>query len=137
MKATLFNRRHPNRRFIGWLALLALLLLNVVPTVSCLRSTAWVVPDLGAWCGSHVAGNSPAHAGQPAPHRGSLDHCGYCGLIRHAPPLPDTGLGWTLLPLLPQRAPDLTSGSSLASYSRLAALPRGPPVRELVLPSLS
>lgn len=133
----LLKRRHPNRRFIGWLALLALLLLNVAPTVSRLRSTAWVVPDLGVWCGSHAAGNSAAHAGYPAPHRGSLDHCGYCGLVRHAPPLPDTGLAWVLLPLLPQQVPGLTGGSSLGSSSRLAALPRGPPVRELVPPYLS
>lgn len=137
MRATFLNRSHPNRRFIGWLALLALLLLNVVPTVSRLRSTAWVEPDLGAWCGSHVAGNSPAHAGHPAPHRGSLDHCGYCGLVRHAPPLPDTGLALALLPLLPQQAPDLAGGLSHALPSRLAALPRGPPVRELPPPYLS
>lgn len=92
------------RRWLGWMALVAVWLTVLAPTVS--RGIAWAsFPDLGAWCQPSPA---PMHAGMShggmahaamshatMVHRGMSDHdacdtdaaCGYCTLFAQQPAL--------------------------------------------------
>ncbi|WP_425601595.1 DUF2946 family protein [Dyella silvae] len=73
-------------------------------------------------CGPHRDHSLPS-----SPHSGSMEKCGYCGLLSHSPVMPGSGLS---LPMCSPSAdcPHLLHVHSGTEPFVLAAAPRGPPV---------
>ena len=126
-------RRFQRQRCIAWMAVVAILLLSIVPTVSQIASLHG--PHAG-----HTHQSMPAgHAGQTAqaPKNQALknaDHddecwrkCGYCDFLAHSPAL----VALAYLPSLsPAPAPipiDRERARPRYATPILAAQPRGPP----------
>jgi hypothetical protein len=123
-------RHFQNRRAPGWLAIFAMLLLALVPTVS-------RVVGLHAPAHHHevVQAGHDGHAGHhggPGGNAGDGDDCwskcGYCDFLAHAPvlgalvyPIALHGLHPSIPPPSPLRQPRL-------AIAFPAAQPRGPPV---------
>ncbi len=87
-------RRTP-RRFVAWLAIVALWLTIVAPVVSqTLASPLDALVSIG-WCGTHHDdGKQSPPAGYP------LEKCGYCGLLSGHSILPDAAPALAAGPLL-------------------------------------
>jgi hypothetical protein len=131
--------RHLNRRSpIAWLALVAILLVALAPTVSQVTMSL-----RQAGHGAHHAhvqaraSESDAHAGH-ASHAGDAHEaaredcwtaCGYCDLFSHVPALEFPGCGELVEPALPAHAIDLAHDVVAHATHRLSAQPRGPPLR--------
>lgn len=119
-------RRRPYRRFVAWLASVALGLLMLTPTVSRTLVSMSLVPamDMAADCSMHHAGG---HAG--APHRPvppSVDDCGYCTLLYHSPAL--TWVVAVLTPVVPAVLPAVSHTAPTAPTLRpLDVRSRAPP----------
>lgn len=97
-------RKRSRRRLVAWMAIAAMGLLMVLPTVSRSLEALSLVPPMGSMqgamdmpmapdCPAHQAGESHHHGTPAAP---STDACGYCSLMFHSP-----ALAWATLPLLP------------------------------------
>ncbi|MET0935062.1 MAG: DUF2946 family protein [Luteibacter sp.] len=112
------------------MALVAVWLTVLAPTVSRTAAAAFVFPDLGAWCegvaGSHHAGN--ADHGERHADRDDNAACGYCTLFAQNPSLG----GAFVVPHVPVVA-GRVEPRALPAAGRLAAAlrhtpARGPPV---------
>jgi hypothetical protein len=114
-----------HRRLTAWLALVALGLLLVAPTLSRTQAALAAVPDLGAWCTGH--GLDRTHGTPSTPeHPADEDACGYCVLLGHSPAL--TGSFVAFVHALEPAYPLVREARLAAPYLR--ALPlhsRGPP----------
>jgi len=134
-----FRRRTSAQRFVAWLALAAMALIAVVPTVS--RSLValslappmsmamdggMAMPGMAHDPASHAAGRR-GHAMPHAPVPPSTDACGYCVLMYHSPALAAVAL--VLLPLrLPALAPVRPAARRAPVPRRLDVRSRGPPL---------
>lgn len=126
------------RSSIAWLALFAILLVALAPTVS---QVAMSLQQAGH--GAHhahmqaTAAGSDAHAGHAA--HPSAGHevvpddcwaaCGYCDLFSHVPALELPGCGELVEPALPAHAIEFAFDVVAHATHRLSAQPRGPPLR--------
>jgi hypothetical protein len=110
------------------MALVAVWLTVLAPSVSRTVSAAFVFPDLGAWC-----------EGAPLEHHGAMDvhatdatgdgaACGYCTLFAQTPALGATFYIGHALPSPGHVPADLPVVRADAPVSILHAPPRGPPV---------
>lgn len=111
-------------RWIAWVAMMALWLTIVAPVISqtiTMDAESSMVMD----CGPHHDHSLPS-----SPHPGSMEKCGYCGLLSHSPGMPGSGLP---LPMYSPSAgrPQLLHAHSGTEPFVLAAAPRGPPVTSL------
>nr|WP_165583142.1 DUF2946 domain-containing protein [Dyella soli] len=120
-------RNKAQRGYVAWLAMAALWLLVVAPSISRALPPAWTGPDLGAWCTGHGLSEqhpSPSSPDAPGPH---ADPCGYCVLLGHSPLLAAAPVvapaALAMPPLRPAAVPAL-HGHALPL---LSANPRGPP----------
>jgi len=123
-------RHFQNRRALGWLAILAMLLLALVPTAS-------RVAGLHAPAHHHEASQTPhqGHAGHHGTPGGDVDDggdcwskCGYCDFLAHAPALGALAHPIVLHAVHPSiPAPPALRQPRLA-VAFPAAQPRGPPV---------
>lgn len=110
-------------RFVTWLAMLAMMLIVVMPVLS---RTMTASPALDGECPIHQL----AHATHPdSPHAPAdpTERCGYCHLLNHTPPLMSDAVVYQA-PVAPAvgMAPIQQIGEKPAS-PRLSADPRGPP----------
>jgi hypothetical protein len=119
--ATFRNSRQ--RKFVAWLALVAMWLTIGMPVLSqFLPNHSGSPMDLGAWCTGH--GLSDHHPGAPA---APVDKCGYCSLFCHSPLV--LGHADAVLPP-PRLSGPLFSAQTVPSGPLprlLSADPRGPP----------
>ncbi|MEO5810651.1 MAG: DUF2946 family protein [Rhodanobacter sp.] len=120
-------RKRAQRGFIAWLAIAALGLLLVAPTIS--RTLAALSPASASCvlCSAQVAGDThPAMHHDPATPF-ALDACAYCTLISHSPVL--TAALMSLLPVAPTSLPATTPVVRPAPMLRpFDVRPRGPPL---------
>lgn len=111
------------KRWLGWMAIVAVWLTVLAPTVS--RSLpAFAFPDLGAWCESAPA----AHHDTGGDHQDADAACGYCTLFAQAPALGGSFFVGHVLPLAGRSDATLPSLRAAPSVVRHHAPPRGPPV---------
>lgn len=99
-------RKRSCRRLVAWVAIAAMGLLMVLPTVSRSLEALSLVPAMDMSMSTHGGMNMskvpdcPAHQAGERHHRTpeapSTDACGYCSLMFHSP-----ALAWATLPLLP------------------------------------
>ena len=107
-----------------WMALVAVWLTVLAPTVSRTAAAAFALPDLGAWCepvGHHHEDGASAHTDEDAA-------CGYCTLFASTPTL-GGGAFVAGVPFI--AGPVKTAGPPLpraATASFFPTHPRGPPV---------
>lgn len=130
MSHTAFRQRRP----IAWLALIAILLVALAPTVS---QFAMSLRHGGHHAHEHTA-SMPAdeHAGhashtQPAndaPPEDCWSACGYCDLFSHVPALELPPCGELAAADLPAIAIDSDRRAPASVVHRRAAQPRGPPL---------
>ncbi|WP_199100508.1 DUF2946 family protein [Dyella sp. ASV21] len=120
------GRGRVQRSAVAWLALWALCLLLVAPSVSRLHMAAGMPSGMGAMCGDH--GHAPPSTDPH--HADALDACGYCVLIGHSPLLGGS-IVFTVaaLPGAPIKAFDDHQDASLAVARKQPA--RGPPAPAL------
>lgn len=121
------SRSNTRRRFVTWLAMAALWLLVVAPTVSQTLSSLSSWPDLGAWCTGHGLSDqhsSPSTPDHPGPH---TDKCGYCVLLGHSPLLGGGGLAISIVAPVPAARPTAGTVHRWYALPLLSAHPRGPP----------
>jgi hypothetical protein len=124
-------RHFQNRRATGWLAILAMLLLALVPTVS--RVVGLHAPA------HHHQVSQDGHAGHAAHHGGSgiddggdggdcWNTCGYCDFLAHAPAMGTLAHAIALQAVHPSipSPPPLRQPRLAIVFP--AAQPRGPPV---------
>jgi hypothetical protein len=119
-------RRGTSRRFVAWLAIAAMWLLVVAPTVSRVLP-AWMAPDLSAWCTGH--GFDDEHPSTPTDLVLHIDKCGYCTLLGHTPLAGGGTAVLVLATLLPDTAPVVRAYGIRHAQPLLSANPRGPPSR--------
>jgi len=111
-------------RWLGWMAIVAVWLTALAPTVS--RVTAWTFPDLGAWC---APADAPHHGTQGAGgHDDGGEACGYCTLFTHSPGL--AGVAYAgVVPRLATGVPvPAATHRAFVPRSFFHTQPRGPPV---------
>jgi hypothetical protein len=126
-------RRFQQQRFIAWMALAAILLLSIVPTVSQLVASAMPHADRG----QHGAGHAAVHIqhfGHPlASHHGKghdddcWTACGYCNFLAQTPALGTIGYVAAFAPTLAPAPIDRACEPSRQPNHPRAAQPRGPP----------
>ena len=122
------------QKSVAWLALVAILLLSIVPTISQVVAS----PASHAGHASHAAAtqdSNPHHHSEdpatPCPdgdrHRDDWHKCGYCDFLVHAPALDSVPYLAQFSAVLPPA--DLTGPSQqrVRLTHSLAAQPRGPP----------
>ena len=122
-------RQFRQQRFIAWMALVAILLLSIMPTASQLVASALPHADHAA----RVALRAE-HFGHPLASRDGKGHgddcwraCGYCDFLAHTPAL---GTIAYVAAFAPTHAPAplaRTFEPSRQSNHHRAAQPRGPP----------
>lgn len=110
------------------MALVAVWLTVLAPSVSRTVSAAFVFPDLGAWCEAIPSDHHGAATGHDADAPGDGAACGYCTLFAQMPALGTAFFVGHILPL----PGDVPAGlPALRAHVRVAILhapPRGPPV---------
>ncbi|WP_175472924.1 DUF2946 family protein [Luteibacter sp. 329MFSha] len=136
------RRSAVSKRWLGWMALVAVWLTALVPTVS--RTVEWLAfPDLGPWCESRTTAHGGmshegmdhapmGHMATPSSHGGheACDPdaaCGYCTLFAQQPAMAGTVfIGHPLLAILhmPAPLPAIRAGPAIHT---IHAPPRGPP----------
>ena len=106
------------------MAIIAVWLTALAPTVSRALPSPFLFPDLGAWCEA-----------SPADHHGMALHdedagaaCGYCTLFAQSPLLGGSFFIGHVLPQPGYVPATLPVARSAAPVARLHAPPRGPPV---------
>lgn len=120
-------RKRTQRGFIAWLAIAALGLLLVAPTISrtlaALSPAAVVAVDGAAQDAGHD--HTPTHHDPVVPS--GLDACAYCVLMSHSPVL--TAALMPLLSIAPAALPATRFVTRAAPLARpLDVRPRGPPL---------
>ena len=115
---------------VAWLALVAMLALAVLPTVSRALSfggmNGWT--ENAAHAGMHGAGHDHGqHAGAQAQHAGHLEHCPLCALSFAAVTLPPAPSAAPALTLLRFEPPPLFLRAPRTLFAWRSAQPRGPP----------
>jgi hypothetical protein len=115
-------------QFVAWLAMLAMLLIVVMPTTTQLMPMAHAMPGMDASCPHHLVADSE-HRRSPHAPADPMEWCGYCFLLHHAPLL-GTGEVVYVVAAAPA-ANDPVSAVVLGSpyLLRLSADPRGPPAQ--------
>jgi hypothetical protein len=110
------------------MALVAVWLTVLVPSVSRTVSAAFVFPDLGAWCETSPTGHHDAATGhdERAPADGAA--CGYCTLFAQMPALGTAFFVGHALPSPGEVPAVLPSTRAHVPVAILHAPPRGPPV---------
>jgi hypothetical protein len=110
------------------MALVAVWLTVLAPSVSRTMSAAFVFPDLGAWCEGLARDHHGAAATRDTDAMGNGDACGYCTLFAQMPAL---GAAFFIGPPLPPPGyvpADLPVARAHVPVAVLHAPPRGPPV---------
>lgn len=122
-----------NARFPLWLALVAMLALALLPSVShalayARGGAAWaeVCTPQGMRLVAVDAAQA-ADAGTPVQAAGHLEHCPLCVLGGDAPPLPPAGAATVPLPLAGAELPPLFLQAPRTLFAWRSAQPRGPP----------
>ncbi|RDI99161.1 DUF2946 domain-containing protein [Dyella solisilvae] len=120
---------------IAWLAIAAMGLLALVPTVSRVLESPVALHvmamdmdmAMGADCPEQHASQDHRHAPPDSGQLPSTDACGYCSLISHSPALMAAAL--VLPPALPAASPAITRVAPDApSVAPLDVHSRGPPL---------
>ena len=123
-------RHFQNRRAVGWLAILAMLLLALMPTVSRVVGLHEPAHRHEASQGAH-AGHAGHHVMPGADNDDGSDcwsKCGYCDFLAHAPALGALAHPVALQALHPSIQVPLTLRQPRLAIAFPAAQPRGPPV---------
>jgi len=124
--------RH-HRRLASWIALLALVLGALAPTVS--RAMAWAASDtlpFGVVCsadpGAWAPSTGTAEQGAGLHHSSVFEHCPFCSI--HAPDLALPPMAAVTLPLqgLAAAEPDLFLRAPRTLHAWASAQPRAPPL---------
>lgn len=124
--------RH-RQRLASWIALLALVLGALAPTVS--RAMAWAASDalpFGVVCSANpdarTQGTAPGDAGDGAHHASVFEHCPFCSI--HAPDLALPSAESIALPLqgLAAAEPQLFLRAPRTLHAWASAQPRAPPL---------
>jgi len=109
------------------MALVAVWLTALVPTVSRSMPAAPAFPDLGAWC---EASPGDHHRSMSAHDMDAMQDgaaCGYCTLFAQTPALGGSFFVAHVLPVPGTPAPARPSRPATGSIARYHAPPRGPP----------
>ena len=130
--------RHLHRRSsVAWLALVAILLVALAPTVSqiemSLRQAAHGAHHAHMQAGAAETDAHAGHAAHASEAREAAPEdcwsaCGYCDLFSHVPALELPGGAGLVEPALPAPAIDLEHAVVAHATHRLSAQPRGPPL---------
>ncbi|WP_325470108.1 DUF2946 family protein [Luteibacter sp.] len=115
-------------RWLGWMALVAVWLTVLAPSVSRTVSAAFVFPDLGTWCEPVPADHHGAARGHDADAPGDDAACGYCTLFAQMPALGTAFHIGHALPSPGYVAATLPAARAHEPTAILHAPPRGPPV---------
>jgi len=127
-------RRFPQQRTIAWMAVIAILLLSIVPTVSQLFASLAPRADRvhhAASHAAHVGHYGHELAGSDNEDRGGDDcwrKCGYCDLLAHTPAIGTIAYVAAFAPTPAPIPVDRRFERSRYSKHFQAAQPRGPPV---------
>jgi hypothetical protein len=108
------------------MALVAVWLTVLVPTVSRTAAAAFVFPDLGAWCEASPAGHHDSRGGHT--DAGDTTACGYCTLFAQSPALGTSFFSGHVPPLPDDPRITLPATDASAGVAVHHASPRGPPV---------
>jgi hypothetical protein len=116
-------RHFQNRHAIGWLAILAMLLLALAPTVSRV---------VGPHAPAHhhevaQAGHAGHHGGAGNGGGDCWSQCGYCDFLAHAPALGALAYPIALQAVLPSIPVPQALHQPRLAVAIFAAQPRGPP----------
>jgi hypothetical protein len=124
------------QRPVAWLALVAILLLSIVPTISQVVASRASRSDDAAARQHHVAHEASLHehAGEPgmqhpdgAKHGDHWQKCGYCDFLAHTPALGHVAYCPQFCVSLPPVLVSAGTPQRARSAYFLAAQPRGPP----------
>lgn len=110
------------------MALVAVWLTVLAPSVSRTVSAAFVFPDLGAWCETTPTNHHDAAAGHDANAPADGAACGYCTLFAQMPALGATFHIGQVLPSPGYVTAELPAIRAHVPVAILHAPPRGPPV---------
>ena len=110
------------------MALVAVWLTVLAPSVSRTVSAAFVFPDLGAWCEGAPRDHHRAMANHDTDAMGDGAACGYCTLFAQTPALGAVFYIGHALPSSGYVAADLPVARAHVPVAILHAPPRGPPV---------
>jgi hypothetical protein len=110
------------------MALVAVWLTVLAPSVSRTVSAAFVFPDLGAWCETSPSDHHGTTTGHDADTPGDGAVCGYCTLFAQMPALGTAFYTGHILPTPSYVVAVLPAAHARAPVSILHASPRGPPV---------
>jgi len=120
-------RHFQRRRALGWLAIFAMLLLAIVPTVSrVVGAHAPAHQHVMAMAGH--AGHAGHHAGANGDDGDCWSKCGYCDFLAHAPVLGALAHVVELQAARPSIPALPALRQTRFATSLLVAQPRGPPV---------
>jgi hypothetical protein len=117
-------RRKISRRYVAWLALLAMALIVVMPAISRVMPMPGM-PGMDVACTHHMAGMH--HPGAPDTPADPTVKCCYCVLLHHLPVLPTVALASVPPAWMVQTAPELLQADGAYVSPILSARPRGPP----------
>jgi hypothetical protein len=123
-------RHFQNRRAPGWLVILAMLLLALVPTVSRVVGLHAPAHRHGVTQGGHAvhAGHHGGSGGDVGDGGDCWSKCGYCDFLAHAPALGALAHPIALHALHPSIPVPPTLCQPRLAVAFSAAQPRGPPV---------
>jgi hypothetical protein len=110
------------------MALVAVWLTVLVPSVSRTVSATFVFPDLGAWCETTPTDHHAATTGHDAGAPGDGAVCGYCTLFAQMPALGAVFYLGHVLPTPGYVPAELPAIRAHAPVALLHAPPRGPPI---------
>jgi hypothetical protein len=110
------------------MALVAVWLTVLAPSVSRTVSAAFVFPDLGAWCETSPAAHHDTATGHDTDAPGDGSACGYCTLFAQMPALGASFHVGHVLPLPGYVPASLPVTHAHVLVAILHAPPRGPPV---------
>jgi hypothetical protein len=118
-------RRGTSRRVITWLAMLAMLLIVVMPAISRVMPMPHAMAGMAEPCPLHMA--AMAHPAAPDKPADSTDRCAYCVLLDHQSMLASGKLVHVLAapPAVMVATPPIARGATTVPL--LSADPRGPP----------
>ena len=128
----MFHR--PRQRPLTWVALVAMLVMALLPMVS--HALAFARGDVGRWAevctpqGMRLAlvdADRAASDAPPVQAASHLEHCPSCALGADALGLPPTRAAALTQPLLPGHVPLLFLHAPHTLFAWLSAQPRGPP----------
>jgi hypothetical protein len=116
-----------SRRYIAWLAMLAMALIVVMPAISRVMPMTGAMPGMDMPCPDHDQQASTKHPDSPNTPADPMARCGYCVLLSHTPILASS-IVVHIVPAAPNvAAPVITLPSDRSEAPLLSADPRGPP----------